>query len=126
MIVAGFGFRESATLASLESALQAANGDARRVVALATLASKAEQLAPLAQKLALPLLRVSPDLLARQAVQTQSAKAHAIHGTGSVAEAAALAAAGPAGRLLSPRFVSADRLAACALAASSRDESHPA
>ena len=37
---------------------------------------------------------------------------------GSVAEAAALAAAGPGARLLAPRMISADRMASCALAMS--------
>ncbi|WP_242128258.1 cobalamin biosynthesis protein [Sphingobium sp. Sx8-8] len=126
MIVAGFGFREGATLASLEGALRAAAHDSLSVAALATLDSKADQLAPLARKLGLPLLQVARETLARQSVVTHSPMSEAIHGTGSVAEATALAAAGPAARLLSPRHVSPDRLATCALAASNFHERQPA
>ena len=61
----------------------------------------------------------NPDLVAAltaQATSTQSPASRASRGTGSVAEAAALAAAGPGARLLSPRVISADGRATCALA----------
>jgi len=115
VIVAGFGFRTGATIASLEAALQRAKGD-RQVTALATLSRKAAHLAPLARKLDLPLIPV--EALAGISTPTQSAASLAAHGTGSVAEAAALAAAGPNARLIARRIVSPDRLATCALAES--------
>ncbi|QDC39933.1 cobalamin biosynthesis protein [Sphingobium fuliginis] len=118
MIVAGFGFRHSASLASLESALEQATGAMIAVDALATLDGKAGQLAPLARKLALPLMAVGVERLAEQPVATRSSASMAAHGTGSVAEATALAASGPKGRLLAPRAFSSDRLASCALAES--------
>ncbi|KEQ51906.1 cobalamin biosynthesis protein [Sphingobium chlorophenolicum] len=118
MIVAGFGFRQSASLASLEGALEGASGGTFVIDALATLDRKAAQLAPLARKLALPLIAIPADRLADQPTLTHSPASLAAHGAGSVAEAAALAALGPEARLLAPRFLSPDRLASCALAES--------
>ncbi|SDW53632.1 cobalamin biosynthesis protein [Roseicitreum antarcticum] len=70
----------------------------------------------LARRLPRPLHGVAADVLAAQATATYSAAAQAAYGTGSVAEAAALAAAGSGARLLAPRAVSGDRKATCALA----------
>lgn len=116
MIVAGFGFRQSATLASLQSALEKATGGTITVTALATLDEKCGQLGPLAEALALPLIPIAPKHLARQTTLTCSQASLTAHRSGSVAEAAALAAAGPEARLLAPRSISQDRLATCALA----------
>ena len=118
MIVAGFGFRQSASLASLQSALENAAGAMIALDALATIDPKAEQLALLARKLALPLITLGVESLADQPVITLSPASMAAFGTGSVAEAAALAALMPKGRLLAPRVLSSDRLASCALAES--------
>ena len=115
MIIAGFGARSSATLDSFRSAL-ATQSDQPAPQALASLMTKIDQLRPLADALGLPLLAVSAADLAAQTTQTQSPAARAAHATGSVAEAAALAAAGPHATLLSARRVSADRLATCAIA----------
>ncbi|WP_176594530.1 cobalamin biosynthesis protein [Sphingobium sp. EM0848] len=116
MIVAGFGFRKSATLASLRSALERATQGNFAPAALATLDHKAPQLDPLAQQLRLPLIAIPSDRLTGQTTLTCSPVSLAAHHTGSVAEAAALAAAGYHARLLAPRAVSQDRLATCALA----------
>ncbi|AMK25405.1 MULTISPECIES: cobalamin biosynthesis protein [unclassified Sphingobium] len=118
MIVAGFGFRTSASLASLEAALEEATGAKITVDALATLDRKADQLAPLAHKLSLPLIAITADRLANQRTLTRSPASIAAYGTGSVAEAAALAALAPNARLLAPRAFSPDRRASCALAES--------
>lgn len=116
MIVAGFGFREGATLASFRSALESAARPGMAITALATISHKASHLAPLAQALAIPLIPLDPAMLESQPTLTHSAASFAAYHTGSVAEAAALAAAGPEARLLSPRHVSADGMATCALA----------
>ncbi|MBN8294778.1 cobalamin biosynthesis protein [Rhodobacter sp. NTK016B] len=110
MIVAGFGFSTRATLASLQGALAATGGTPG---ALATLADKAPALAPLARKMNLPLIEVSGPL---PDTPTQSPASLSARGTGSVAEACALAAAGPGAYLMAPRAVSPDGLATCALA----------
>jgi cobalt-precorrin 5A hydrolase len=115
MIVAGFGFRSETSLAALQDALARAGG-AEGVTHLATLAAKAPGLTGLAAALGLPVVAVEPQALAGQTVATRSGRVEALHGTGSVAEAAALAAAGPGSRLRGPRAVSADGTATAAIA----------
>lgn len=113
--VAGFGLRASATPGSLRSALDAAGGPAG-LEAIATAADKAGHpaLQALAGELGLPVAPVPLDRLA--AAPAGPAKTPDRYARRSVAEAAALAAAGPAARLLAPRAISADRLATCAIA----------
>ncbi|PVH28007.1 cobalamin biosynthesis protein [Pararhodobacter oceanensis] len=115
MIVAGFGFRQGASVDSLRAAL---NLTSARPDLLATAASKAGSpaLQALAQDLGLSIHAVAPSDLRAQATLTHSAAAIAAHGTGSVAEAAALSAAGPGARLTGPRKTSPDRMASCAIA----------
>jgi cobalt-precorrin 5A hydrolase len=115
MKVAGFGFRAEASEAALRDALARAGGG-QGLSALATAADKAEALAGLAAALDLPVLALDRAALERQPVATRSAKVEALRGTGSLAEAAALAGAGPGARLIAPRAVSADRTAAAAIA----------
>jgi cobalt-precorrin 5A hydrolase len=114
MIVAGFGFRSETTLAALQDAL--ARAGTRKVTHLATLETKASVLALLGDTLDLPVIALSPEALRHQPVLTRSDRVQALHGTGSVAEAAALAAAGPGARLLGPRAISSDGSATAALA----------
>ena len=117
MIVAGFGFRAQARPESLRDALaQACQG--RRVTQLATAQDKAATatFATFARAEALPARAIPPEALCAQTTATCSARVLAERGTGSVAEAAALAAAGPGARLLGPRVFSSDRMASCALA----------
>ncbi|GHC88435.1 cobalamin biosynthesis protein [Novosphingobium pokkalii] len=120
MIVAGFGFRAAADQAALRAALALAQAQCKsgqpRVTHLATAADKAPALAPLAQALGLPLLAIAAPALAGCATPTRSPASLRARGTGSLAEAAALAGAGPGARLLAPRCVSPDRTATCALA----------
>jgi cobalt-precorrin 5A hydrolase len=116
MIVAGFGFRATATPASLRAALALAGQGRPPITHLATAADKAPALAPLARSLGLPLLSLTPAQLAAVATPTQSPASIAARGLGSLAEAAALAGAGPDALLLAPRRISPDRLASCALA----------
>lgn len=115
MIVAGFGFRDSADLSSLRAALAATGATPER---LATAAGKSDHPAmrALADALALPLVAVPEAELAVQRTLTHSVASRAAHGTGSVAEAAALAAAGTAAILHAPRSISPDRRATCAIA----------
>lgn len=117
VIFAGFGFRAQATQASLADAL-AACGSPNSIDACATAADKAEAVAlqSLAAKLGAPVIALAAADLERQDTQTKSAMVERHRATGSVAEAAALAAAGRGARLLVARQISADRLASCALA----------
>jgi cobalt-precorrin 5A hydrolase len=117
MKIAGIGFRETAGIDSLRSALMSAGGPGG-VMALATAAEKAEAaaLVALAEELHLPIRAITPEALAAVETETRSERVAARFGTGSLAEAAALAAAGPAARLLGPRAVSADGMATAAIA----------
>jgi cobalt-precorrin 5A hydrolase len=119
MIVAGFGFRSGTTLAALQDALQRAGG-AEGLTHLATLAAKAEALAALGRELDLPVIALDATALRGQSTLTHSDRVEALFGTGSVAEAAALAAAGKGARLRGPRVVSADGSATAAIAQARR------
>jgi cobalt-precorrin 5A hydrolase len=94
MRIAGLGFRKSATTAQLAEALHAAGGAG----AVATAWDKAAALAPLG----LPIHAVALDALIANA-RPGSPRVHALYGTGSLAESAALAAAGPGATLIQPR-----------------------
>lgn len=115
MIVAGFGFRSGATPDALADALARAGG-AEGVTHLATLAAKAAALEPLGRALDLPVVALEPKALRGVPTPTRSDRVEALFGTGSVAEAAALAAAGPGALLRGPRAVSADGTATAAIA----------
>jgi cobalt-precorrin 5A hydrolase len=114
MIVAGFGFRSGVTLAALQDALAQAGDNG--VTHLATVASKADALAPLATVLDLPVIALPAEALRSVPTLTKSDRVENMFGTGSVAEAAALAAAGFGARLRGPRAVSADGTATAAIA----------
>ena len=117
MIVAGFGFRKSATAASLLDAYARSRGGAVAEL-FATLDAKAGSQTFLNAGLTMGIAAKPVTLTAAQGVVTltNSEASVAAHGVGSVAEAAAMAAAGPGAKLLAPRSVSADGMATCALA----------
>ncbi|MBR0841223.1 cobalamin biosynthesis protein [Bradyrhizobium liaoningense] len=117
MKVAGLGFRMDVTLASLREALLAAGG-AEGLAAVATVSDKAdaEALKQLARECGVPIRAVPADMLAGIDTPTQSKLVMEKFGAGSLAEAAALAAAGPRARLIATRVVSQDRTATAAIA----------
>ena len=117
MKIAGIGFRKAAGIESLRSALVAAGGT-DGLVALATATEKAHavSLVALAAELHLPICAIAPAALAAVETPTRSARVDARFGTGSLAEAAALAAAGPDARLVRARAVSVDGMATAAIA----------
>jgi len=118
MKVAGIGYRAAAGEESLLAALEAAGG-AQGVDALATIAGKeGGAFAALGRRLGLPVVAVCSQDLKSQTTQTHSVRIEAFTGAGSVAEAAALAAAGPGATLVAPRAVSPDRMATAAIAVS--------
>ena len=123
--VLGLGFRADASVGSLRDAVRAARASVQgshAVTALATAQDKAgsQALAQFAAELRLPVIGVPLALLAEQPAAT-SAHVPTRYGGRSVAEAAALAIAGPNGRLLAARAVSSDGKATAALAASAAD-----
>ena len=113
MIVAGFGFRASVTLPSLRDLLGETHVDA-----LAVVADKADHPALLAlcRETQKPLRRIPLDALADQRAQTPAPHQPARYGRLSVAEAAALAAAGPGAILIQSRITAPDGTATMALA----------
>jgi cobalt-precorrin 5A hydrolase len=117
MKVAGLGFKRDVTLASLREALFAAGGSEGLSV-VATVSDKAgtTALTLLARELNVPIKAIPANVLAGIATSTQSELIKEKFGTGSVAEAAALAAAGRHARLISTRAVSQDRTATAAIA----------
>jgi cobalt-precorrin 5A hydrolase len=113
MKVTGLGFRRGVSAESLRAAIGLVGlGDA-----LATAQDKVHEpgLLRLAQDLGLQVLGVPRHDLHAQGVEG-SARVMAAYGTGSVAEAAALAAAGPGARLVQAKRAAPDGMAVAALA----------
>ncbi len=115
--VAGFGARAGASLDSLRAALDATGTSG--ITGLATVASRADALRPLAKALGLPLQVVAVEGVA---TPSQSPRVQAAFQTGSVAEAAALTAAGPGAQLVVLRVTSPDGMATCAVAIGKGDD----
>ncbi|MGY2050166.1 cobalamin biosynthesis protein [Methylobacterium sp. JK268] len=122
-VVAGVGFRHATgpdeIAALVRDALGRADLPATRLAALATAEDRAgdDALLEAAASLGVPVIGITvADLreAGRRAV-THSARIATLRGVGSLAEAAALAAVGPEGRLLLSRIASPG--ATCALAA---------
>jgi cobalt-precorrin 5A hydrolase len=116
MRVAGFGFRRNATVDSLRDALGAVGGGPVQVLATLTEKADAKAICDLATEMRLNVAAISRADLAAQPTRTHSPRVRARFGVGSLAEAAALAAAGPGARLIGVRAVSADGTATAAIA----------
>jgi cobalt-precorrin 5A hydrolase len=124
MIAAGIGCKRGAPASDIECAIRAALAcariDADALDVIATMQAKMSEpsIRAAAEKFGVTLIAV-PELelaAANGRVETHSERVTSLAGVGSVAEAAALAAAGPASTLIvSRRIVGA---ATCALAAS--------
>ena len=117
MRVAGMGFRSVATPESLADALALAQqqGDGVPVDAIATAHAKAAApvFVALCDQLRVPLCAVD---VAGVQTMTQSEYVAQMFDTGSLAEAAALAGAGPGARLIVARVISRDGMATAAIA----------
>ena len=126
MIVAGVGCKRGAPAPDVEAAVRAAlaraNIDAGALDVIATITTKRDEagIQAAAEKLGVSVIVVSDADLqtASDRTETRSERVLALTGVPSVAEAAALAAAGPDARLISPRLVVGT--ATCALAASAQ------
>ena len=114
-VFAGIGFRDAADLASVLDALDRAGAADLRRLALPDAKAGHPVLRALTDR-GFALTLIGGEDLAQTHTLTQSAASLAAHGTGSVAEACALCAAGPGARLLGPRSISGDRRATAALA----------
>ncbi|MEV4560160.1 cobalamin biosynthesis protein [Kitasatospora sp. NPDC049285] len=122
-VVLGVGSRRGADAAEVlrlaDDALAALGLDRAAVTLLATLDAKTAEpgLLDAARRLGVPLVGYPAARLAAVPVPTPSATVAGAVGTPSVAEAAALAAAGAGGRLLAPRSASPVATVAVAAAA---------
>jgi cobalt-precorrin 5A hydrolase len=110
VIIAGVGCRRGASAATIEAALAVAlaQAGAERIDALATAAFKKQEqgIVVAAATRQIPLILIEQSDLARVNNHvTHSRRVAALTGVGSVAEAAALVAGGPAARLLVRRIV---------------------
>ncbi|MGA2817144.1 MAG: cobalamin biosynthesis protein [Xanthobacteraceae bacterium] len=124
MIVAGVGCRRGAAAPDIEAAIRAALARANIATdaldAIATIEAKGAEagIHATAEKLGVAVVVVAANdfKAASDRTQTFSDRVFALTGAPSVAEAAALAAAGPTAHLIGPRLVMGS--ATCALAAS--------
>lgn len=116
MMYAGIGLRQDATLDSLRNAL--AKTGAQSVVALATPFDKAVHpaIVALRKELDIQIMAIGAQEMEAQETVTQAERVIEKRGTGSVAEACALAAAGHGAELTVSRVISDDRMATCAIA----------
>lgn len=115
MRVAGIGFRKGAPLDSLREVLRATEAQGGPAEALASLPEKSvdTRLQTLAAERGLPLIPVA---VAGQSTPTKSPRVLAMHAAGSVAEAAALVAAGAGAQITVARITAPDAMATCAMA----------
>ena len=120
MKIIGIGFRAEADANSLQDALAQLMAAAPDTKFDAIVSEAAKARAPVfrdfALSLGVPGMGVNQSDLAQMITPTQSARIQDKFGTGSLAEAAALAAAGPNARLIVERVVSTDGMATAALA----------
>lgn len=117
MIAAGFGFRDGTSIDSLLEVFARASAD-HAPNCIATAADKLQTPAfqALVQRLGLPAIPLAAGQIAAMPTATDSPASRAARNTGSLAEAAAIAAAGKNPRLVVPRLISGDRTATCAIA----------
>lgn len=116
MIVAGFGYRGAATVASLRAALAATGHATPDALAVPDDKTGAACIRALAQETGIAVHGVDAAALQAQDTPTQAERVIEKRGTGSVAEACALAVAGAGAVLLTTRHISDDRMASCAIA----------
>jgi cobalt-precorrin 5A hydrolase len=132
MIVAGVGCRRGASAAEIEAAIVAALAHAglaiHKLDALATAAFKSGEpgIAAAAAARGVDLILIAQADLARVGNRvTHSRRVAGLMGVGSVAEAAAMAAGGPAARLVVPRLVVGPATCALALTETAASEAAP-
>jgi cobalt-precorrin 5A hydrolase len=123
MIAAGVGFRAACAAEEIEALVREAEraaGYAAEALAVPGFKAAAPAVAEAASRLGIPVLAIDEAALAAAQADcpTSSPTALAAVGFASVAEACALAAAGPGARLLTGRLASA--AATCALAGDPR------
>jgi len=121
MKVAGFGFRQSASVDDLRAALTLTGCPNPDAFASITTKASAPQLQQLAAELNLPVIALADHEIEGVQTLTNSSRIQTRFGTGSLAEAAALTAActgqpKTSARLLAPRVKTDNGLATAAIA----------
>jgi cobalt-precorrin 5A hydrolase len=124
MIVAGVGCRKGAQAAEIEAAIMAALARAGvaaselRLIATSAVKNGEPGITAAASSIGVPLVMIAQGdlVVAGGRATTRSERVIALAGVPSVAEAAALAAGGPAARLIAPRIALGP--VTCALAVS--------
>ncbi|WP_169546401.1 cobalamin biosynthesis protein [Sneathiella aquimaris] len=113
----GIGFRSDATLASFEDVYEKVNSGFH-ICGVATLSGKEKTPAfiQFISEMDVPVSVHSRESLGRFKTPSVTVKSVEIYGVSSVAEASALAAAGPSSRLCGKRQVSDDGMATAAIA----------
>ena len=117
--VAGIGCRADVRIESVHALVRSVCSGARPLDGLVTLVERETVLAPVAAALGLRLELVPRAAIIGIATPTRSARLVRRFGTGSIAEALALLAAGEGARLTLTRVVSRDRGATIAVAETS-------
>ncbi|WP_299922118.1 cobalamin biosynthesis protein [uncultured Pelagimonas sp.] len=115
MKVVGVGYRSGADMSALKDAVDSA-GTGAEAIAVSDHKTDLAAVTDLATTLKIPLITVSQVDLEKQTTLTQSTRQQERFGVGSLAEAVALAAAGPNARLLGPRVISSCGMATAAFA----------
>ena len=121
MRLVGIGFRGAAELSSLQNAVQKTltkSGGKIDAVVTESAKSREKVFRELAEVLQVPGLGIARRDLELMITPTQSQRIQDQFGTGSLAEAAALAAAGPTAQLVVERLISDDGRATAAIAQS--------
>ncbi len=116
MRIAGIGLRAAASLADLQDALALAGCAQPDALATVTTKAKKPQVQALAKALNIPVIALEEDDISGISTVTCSPRIKARFGTGSLAEAAALAAGGAQARLICPRVKTTNGLATAAIA----------
>lgn len=120
MRIVGIGFRGGAAMSSLQDALtralEASGGGTLDAIVTESAKSRAPVFRELAQALGVPGLGVRAEDMAGMITPSQSQRILDRFGTGSLCEAAALAAVGPEAVLVAARVVSGDGMATAAVA----------
>lgn len=120
-MIAGLGFRAAATVDSMRDALARAGAPIPCRVALPETKADHPACATLTRQ-GFTLIPIASAAMQEAPTLTRSAHALAAYNTGSVAEACAMAAAGPGASLQAPRSISGDGMATGALALCKEDQ----
>ena len=125
IMIAGFGFRHTATSSSFASLL-ATTGYGDKIDKIAVPADKAShpEFLRFCADTGVEIISIEQHQIAQIHTPSQSESSRQYRDTGSVCEAVALCAAGADSVIICRKIISDDRLASCAISASSKQTQH--